>query len=485
MASTRRRLLLVLQEPGYFRFYGSMVVELERRGWEALIAFDNPLKRGEAVRLPLGAGPGVRSVGALPLTGRSGILPLLRAAVDYLRYLEPRYKNARYLRRRSEKALPSALAGLRRFPILPRWVVGTTIGLLRGVEAMMPADRRVATFVADAAADVVFVSPLVMIGEKSGSQTEVVKAARAARIPTVVGVASWDHLTSKGLIRVVPDVVTVWNDAQRREANELHRIPVGRIVVSGAQSLDHWFDRADPRATTALREALGLDPARPIVLFVGSSRNMAPGTSEIGFVERWVRALRAAPADVLRGAQILVRPHPSNVEQWRAVDAGAMGVIIHPLGYSGMPMNDAEVETFRHSMLMSAAVVGVNTTAMIEAAILQRPVLTVRDGNFAHSQAETLHFEHLTMSAGGCVVVAGGLDEHIAQLTQVLANPADALAKNRQFVERFVRPLGIDRPATDALCDAIERVAAQTAAGDARGDHEPAGAAALARRGPR
>jgi len=456
-------MLVALSETGYFRLYGSAILELERRGWEVVLVYDRPGKRGGA-EIPPGAGPGVRSAGAIPDGGQEGALATLRTALDYIRYLEPRFAAAVYLRRRSEKMLPPSLGWLTRVRRLPQVAVSSAIGLLRVVERARPADRATRQFVDAVAPDVVFVSPLVTAGPRGGPQTEVIKAARAAGIPTVVGVASWDHLTSKGLLRLVPDAVTVWNDDQRREAIELHRIPSSRIVVSGAQSLDHWFERADPRATTALRETLGLDPERPVVLFVGSSRNMAPGTSEIGFVERWVRALRAAPADAVRGAQILVRPHPSNVDQWQRADAGGMGVTLHPLGYSGIPMSDAEVETFRHSMLMSAAVVGVNTTAMIEAAILQRPVLTVRDGDFSHSQAETLHFKHLATPEHGCAVVASNLEEHVAQLAHVLTDPADALTKNRRFVERFVRPLGIDRPATNALCDAIERVAAQAGA---------------------
>src|SRR3712207_6916201 len=49
--------------------------------------------------------------------------------------------------------------------------------------------------------------------------------------------------------------------------------------------------------------------------------------------------------------------------------------------------------SFYDSLHHAAAVVGVNTTAMIEAAIVGRPVLTVLDDAFALTQRGTLHFE--------------------------------------------------------------------------------------------
>jgi hypothetical protein len=105
--------------------------------------------------------------------------------------------------------------------------------------------------------------------------------------------------------------------------------------------------------------------------------------------------------------------------------------------------------------------VGINTTAMIEAAILRRPVFTVRDPAFDHSQKQTLHFAYLQ---GGCVTTAYTLPEHVAQLETFLAGGGPTLEAADRFVEQFVRPLGITKPATAHLCDAIERVASARAA---------------------
>lgn len=462
MSAARGRILVFLHEPGYFRLYGTTIVELARRGWEVCLAFDKPDRRGDVPRVPHGAGPGVRAVGEAPHAEPGGFLPALRAGLDYLRYLEPCYADSSFLRGRAAKRLPVSLRLLRRVERLPRWAVSAAIAAARAIEALVPADPRVRRFIREQAPDLVFVSPLVTLGPSGSSQTEAVKAARALRVPVVVGVASWDHLTSKGLLRVVPDALMVWNEAQRREAVELHRLPPHRIHLTGAQSLDHWFAPGSPEAVARFRAERGVPEGSPVILYVGSSKNMAPGDSEPAFVERWLAALRGSPAGA-RAPFVIVRPHPANLEPWQSPELQARlrqhRAAVWPASYSGMPLSDAEIDAFRVTLLASAAVVGVNTTAMIEAAILGRPVLTVQDPVFAHSQRQTLHFAHLADGADGCALVGATLDEHLAQLETVLADPQSRHEALGRFVRAFVRPRGLDRRATDWLCDAVERVA--------------------------
>lgn len=452
------RALFVLNEPGYFRLYGSTILELERRGWEVALVFDRPHRRGDGAEVPAGAGARVRSLGALRGEVASHAATL-RVVLDYLRYLEPSFARTAYLRHRIERLLPRAFRILTRVSSVPPWFVPTAIRIARLAERFIAVDPTMREFIRAIAPDVIVISPVVIVGGSGSRQTEATKAGRMLGIPVVVGVASWDHLTSKGLIRVVPDAVTVWNETQAREAEALHRIPRSRIIVTGAQSLDHWFEPIDPLAAQNWRRTMGIDDERKVVLFVGSSRKMAPADSEVHFVRRWLAELRRSGNPSLSRAFVLVRPHPSNTDQWQDVEVGPDAAVF-PRRYSGMPLSADEVDAFRYSLFASSVVVGVNTTAMIEAAILRKPVFSVRDAGFDHSQRQTLHFGYLMKDAGGCVSVADSLADHVAQLEASLAGNVDYAALD-EFVQRFVRPLGRTIPATSLLCDAIERVAAR------------------------
>src|SRR5207247_3959771 len=114
------------------------------------------------------------------------------------------------------------------------------VGTLGGVERAIPTCRQVDAFVRALKPDVVLVTPLI---EFASSQVEYVKSARSAGIPCGVCIASWDNLTGKGLIRIVPDRVFVWNEIQVREAMEMHGIPRERVVATGAAKFDEWFGR--------------------------------------------------------------------------------------------------------------------------------------------------------------------------------------------------------------------------------------------------
>jgi len=58
--------------------------------------------------------------------------------------------------------------------------------------------------------------------------------------------------------------------------------------------------------------------------------------------------------------------------------------------------------------------------------------------------------------------VADGLPAHLAQLAEALADPAAQQARAARFVRAFVRPHGLDRPATPLVADAVEALARST-----------------------
>ena len=59
------------------------------------------------------------------------------------------------------------------------------------------------------------------------------------------------------------------------------------------------------------------------------------------------------------------------------------------------PIDPANRADFFDSIYHSAAVVGINTSAMIEAAIIGRPVCSMLAEEFAGTQEGTIHFHHL------------------------------------------------------------------------------------------
>jgi hypothetical protein len=178
---------------------------------------------------------------------------------------------------------------------------------------------------------------------------------------------------------------------------------------------------------------------------------------EVPFAERWRCALTRAEDPAVRNAGVLLRPHPANARQWRALDPDLPDTALWP-PVGADPSTPDYRDDYFDSMYHSAAVVGVNTSAQLEAAILGRPVLTVRTPEFAHAQSGTLHFQHLVDPASGFVQVADTLGLHVQQLGDTLSGRVNAGDATERFVRSFIRPHGIDVPAVTRFTAAIEQL---------------------------
>jgi hypothetical protein len=227
-------------------------------------------------------------------------------------------------------------------------------------------------------------------------------------------------------------------------------------VLTGAHVFDEWFERRPTRTREELLAEIGLAIDEPFVVYLCSSRNVAR-PSEVEFVQSWVAALRASDDERLRRMNVVVRPHPNADQQWQEVAFAEPGVVIWPR-MGAHPVAAQARADFFDTLAHSAAVVGINTTAMIEAAILGKSVLTVLVPEFA--QETTLHFHNLKVENGGFLHVASDLDEHVRQLGEVLEEDEVGAERRRAFVESFVRPGGVDRPAAPIAAAAIEELAA-------------------------
>lgn len=390
----------------------------------------------------------------------------LRAMRDYLRYLEPPFTHATKLRSRALRKTVKAVSDGAHAHLVARCpscdtkladdelvrmlfqqyptAAETLSERLALVENTIPSDRGIETFLRDERPDVMLITPLIKVGSH---QVEYVKSAKALGLPVGFPVFSWDNLSTKGLIHVLPDRMYVWNERQRREAVELHRVPADRIVVTGAPRFDRFFAMKPEVTREQFCAAHGLDASQPIVLYLCSSEFVAE--NERDFVMRWIDELRQAPA--LASCNIVIRPHPRQKGQWKKFSSGRPRVAI------AFPESISTDQSLYDSVHHSAAVVGLNTSAELEAGIVGRPVLTIVAPEFGGGQQGTLHFEYLLKEHGGFVDVAADFEAHRCQVAAAVAGQYDAQAI-RTFIDDFLRPLGRGRAVSPLMADAVEEL---------------------------
>jgi len=258
----------------------------------------------------------------------------------------------------------------------------------------------------------------------------------------------------------------VWNERQREEATTLHGVPAANVAVT-ARSCS-IAGSSGSRASRTRRSAR----------MVGCRRiDRSCSTRVVGihralgirgaFVRRWMATLRRQRNPVLRDSAILVRPHPFNCDAWERADVSEFGPVAVWPRQRYTPAAESSRTSFFDSLYYSAAVVGINTSAMIEAAILGMPVLSLMTGDFAGTQ------EGRCTSDTCCPKTAGSFAWHDARRARRAAGRRAARsrdvtrAQTLRFVRQLPAPARHGSPVHAILVEVFERVAAAGATGGA------------------
>jgi hypothetical protein len=461
---SRDAVLFLMLNPAYVRNFEPVLRALGARDRPTTVLFEERKQGGDVAGLAL-IERLCREYGALrheflsppALRSRGRLRILLEVGQDYLRYFELPYRNPTRSRSRAVAFLPARVE---------RMLASVLRRMPRGRRALATAARRLNERLGDDVRireelerrrpEALVVTPMVQFHSR---QSDWVRVAGGLGIATMLCIHSWDNLTTKGLMHALPDRMAVWNEAQRREAIELHGMPGESVLVAGAWPYDHWFGWRASRSKEELVAELGLPADRAMILYVCSSRFIA--RRERAAVTRWVRALRTSDDPRVASANVVVRPHPLNGGEWPDRSLQDLpGVAVFPPGGAD-PVDHRSRSDYFDSLACADAVVGVNTSALVESAIVDRPALALPAPEFSSSQDELPHFHEL-VGDQGMLSVSESIGDHVAQLSRVLADPTAATELRRRFVESFVRPGDDDRSPTERVVAAVEDLLGRT-----------------------
>lgn len=371
----------------------------------------------------------------------------VRSLINYAFYFKPGHTSPA-LAKRWVDPLYSPLKLAVRIPLIQKLILNRLVqNTLRRVESFSRIDNQVMSWLSTRKPDLIVAVPGVYGYVLT---LDFLKAAKSLNIPSVVSVASWDNLTTKGSLFVTPDKVIVWNQPMEKEAVEIHGIKPDKVEKVGAPIFDPLFDMEAALSYDEFCRRAGINPENPFIVYLASSKSIAG--DETPFVDDFARSIREN--EKTRKCTVMVRPHPLNAGIWEGYSAE--NVIVWPPG-GRLPDSPNHKQDFYDSLYHSSAVVGVNTSAILEAAIVDKPCITIMTGFYVHSQSEMGHFQHLL--DGNFIEVATSFSEAAALVANSIEG-IDKMGKNRRkFLQNFIRPHGLDEPASEHMAIAIERAA--------------------------
>jgi hypothetical protein len=132
------------------------------------------------------------------------------------------------------------------------------------------------------------------------------KAAHSLGIPTIAIDTTWDNMASKRPPYVRPDRLTVWNGWMEREAIDYYGFPSDAVTVTSGTQFDVLFRKDSlPDRATAL-SALGLDPARKLIVFSLNAPMYAPDNP--GYIRLLLAAIHSGAIE--GQPNLVIRMHP-------------------------------------------------------------------------------------------------------------------------------------------------------------------------------
>ncbi|MDO8732935.1 MAG: hypothetical protein Q7L55_10270 [Actinomycetota bacterium] len=336
-----------------------------------------------------------------------------------------------------DKASRDHVAGVRQLRRLAEWHAPQDPGLEHVLEF--------------SGADCVVVSKLYFPTETHVMDVRVALAARRRGTPVVMIPYSWDNGTTKGTTSVSPDGAVYWNATLAEEAARLHGLDVP-YRIGGA----YRFSEAHRRYLDAVRDARPADPYDATVLILGSSGSMGQGEPEV---------LLAACQELIGAAQhggvrlrVVMRKHPKHPPMTPEVAKGfqdlAPDVTVDVRG---------QIENLADAIMAADVVIGVNSSAILEAALSGKSTIILVDGKFDVWQRNAPHFQYLLDSGMGTASIAE-LPHRVSSLIESRTEDPSSAAFVRDFLGNPAGP----PDARERTVAAIAELATELVAGPVR-----------------
>lgn len=383
------------------------------------------------------------------------ILTLTRALLDIGLYFRADHPSPELVHRYG-KIFPPAMLHVLMRPFWRRIISNKYLRrLLRVIEKWIPSSRAIRGLLKKHKPDIVVTTPYLFPGS---DDIDYLKAAACLKIPTCSAVASWDNLSTKGTGHVAVDRLFVWNEALKSEAAVLHGINPANITITGSPTFDHLFKWAPSLSQEEFCVQAGAPADKILLLYLCSSGSIARDEEKV--IRRFAADL--STCEKTRNCLLLVRPHPLNYQIWVNIEPLPENVCIYPK-QGDLPDNPVSIDIYCHSIYFAKAMIGLNTSAFLEASVLDRSCIALPAMRDCYDQERFGHFRHL--ANGNFIHTPASLVEATNILSDMLMSGVDTKeAARRDFIKNFLRPNGMGREASAVMLDAI----LETARGPAR-----------------
>ncbi len=275
-----------------------------------------------------------------------------------------------------------------------------------------------------------------------------VKHARRVGVPSVGMMRSWDNFTSKGFLRVPPDILLVQNPSMMEEAVLFNNFSRERIRIAGFPQWDHYRDPAWHVSREEFARQFGLDANKRWIVWFGGG--LMTGLFNLKDRGDHVMMLNdAIERGEIANAQVLARVHPGHEDSLRQEARAKTPVLNFGKGWE---FDVEDMKLLLNLVRLSDVTINLGSTMALEATIFDKPVILVGFNGYEDdskipwskrlsSALDNTYHYHVQVEGTGGVWRVSNEKELIHAVKTYLDNPALHREGRARILKELVGPV--------------------------------------------
>lgn len=287
-------------------------------------------------------------------------------------------------------------------------------------------------------------------------ETDLIREAKSRHIRTVGFVNSWDKLTARSAVRVLPDKLIVFNNIVKQEAIDHADMPESSILVAGIPPYD-WHVNYKSLSRNEFFSKKKLDPKKKLVVYAPMGKTFSNSDWDI------IDLLHNSITD----AQLLVRFQPNDFADeeeikkrpWLIYDLP--GIRFSAKRGVDWDMSFEDIKNLTDTLANADLFICYASSMSIDAAVFDKPVINI---DFEVREKELMsksptyfykmtHYQNAVKTGG--IRYSKSREEFLSDINQYLKNPSlDREGRKRLVEEQCWR---IDGRAGERIANLIIR----------------------------
>lgn len=208
-------------------------------------------------------------------------------------------------------------------------------------------------------------------------EIQLLREARRRNIKTVGFINSWDKMTARGIIRLLPDQLIVFNELVKKEAMKYGDMPEKRIIITGIPQYD-WHTNYHPMLRAEFFQKKSLNPAKKLIVYAPMGKAFSNSDWDIidllndavigGVIKNAQLFVRFQPNDFLDDAEIKKRPWL--IYDWPGVRFSKKRGIDWDMGFD-------DIRGLTNTLANADIFICYASSMSIDAAVFNKPVINI------------------------------------------------------------------------------------------------------------